>query len=107
MGQGNYNWCPGTHSSLCLRMSLTYKQVLIGDLPCEYLFHVGCKETHKHTHTETHRYMALDAFVSRYYNTSSRLHFFKLIYLPKPLMEIYLRCGIIKENFLIAYNNKI
>lgn len=40
LGQGNYNWCPETHSSLCLKMSLTYKQVLVGDLPCEYLFRV-------------------------------------------------------------------
>lgn len=48
LGQGNYNWCPGTHSSLCLRMSLTDKQVLVGDLPCECLFHEGCNEnTHK------------------------------------------------------------
>ena len=49
LGQGNYNWCPGTHSSLCLRTSLTDKQVLVGDLPCECLFHEGCNEnTHKH-----------------------------------------------------------
>lgn len=41
LGQGNYNWCPGTHSSLCLRTSLTDKQVLVGDLPCECLFHEG------------------------------------------------------------------
>lgn len=51
-GQGNYNWCPGTHSSLCLKMSLTYKQVLIGDLPCEYLFHVdSLNKNHKNPKT--------------------------------------------------------
>lgn len=52
LGQGNYNWCPGTHSSLCLKTSLTYKQVLIGDLPCEYLFHVGnLNKNHKNPKT--------------------------------------------------------
>lgn len=57
LGQGNYNWCPGTHSSLCLKMSLTYKQVLTGDLLCEYLFHVGCKEKHTCTHIITWQWM--------------------------------------------------
>lgn len=51
-GQDNYNSCPGTHSSLCLRTSLTYKQALTGDHPCEYLFHVGSLNT-SHRSPET------------------------------------------------------
>lgn len=78
-------------------MSLTYKQVLIGDLPCEYLFHVGCKEK-----TQTYHYMASDAFWSRYYKTSSQLYLFKSINISKSLMKSYLKSGIIKENFLIT-----
>lgn len=51
--------------------------------------------------------MALDAFLSRHDKTSSQLYLFKSINLPQSLMESYLRYGIIKENFLIAYNNKV
>lgn len=68
LGQDNYNWCPGTHSSLCLRMSLTYKQVLVGDLPCEYLFHEGCKEN-KHIINWHWMYFGLDIIKLPYGST--------------------------------------